>query len=72
MKEFEVKTRFVFNGIFKVKALNGQQAEEFVQTHCGLVMGGNIHSSLPGEDIDWDFPVHPEKEIRSIKQQSNK
>jgi len=72
MKEFEVKTRFVFDGVFKVKALNRQQAEEFVQKHCGLVIGGDIHSSLPSEDIDWDFPVHPEKQIRSIKQVSNK
>lgn len=72
MKQFEVKTRFVFDGVFKVNAINGQQAEEFVQKHCGLVIGGDIHSSLPSEDIDWDFSVHPEKHIRSIKQISNK
>lgn len=72
MKEFEVKTRFVFDGVFKVKALNRQQAEELVQKHCGLVIGSNIHSSLPGEDIDWDFSVNPKKRIRSIKQISNK
>jgi len=72
MKEFEVKTRFVFDGVFKVKALNRQQAEEFVQMHCGLVIGGDIHSLLPSKDIDWDFSVHPEKQIKSIKQISNK
>ncbi len=72
MKKFEVKTRFVFDGVFKVNALNRQQAEEFVQRHCGLVIGGDIHSSLPGEDIDWDFPVHPQKQIRAIKPISNK
>jgi hypothetical protein len=72
MKKFEVKTRFVFDGVFNVKALNRQQAEEFVQRHCGLVIGGDIHSSLPGEDIDWDFPVHSEKQIRSTKPISNK
>jgi hypothetical protein len=72
MKQFEVKTRFVFDGVFKVKALNRQRAEELVQKHCGLVIGGDIHSSLPSENIDWDFPVHPEKQIRSIKQIPNK
>lgn len=70
MKEFEVKTRFVFDGVFNVKALNRQQAEEFVQKHCGLVIGGDIHSTMPAEDIDWDFSVHPEKQINktTIKQ----
>ncbi len=72
MKEFEVKTRFVFDGVFKVKALNRQQAEELVQMHCGFVIGGDIHSSLPSEDIDWDFTVHPQKQIRSIKHKPNK
>ncbi len=72
IKEFEVKTRFVFDGVFKVKALNRQQAKEMVHKHCGLVIGGDIHSSLPGEDIDWDFSVHPEKKIRSIKPMPNK
>ena len=72
MKEFEVKTHFVFDGVFKVKALNRRQAEELVQKHCGLVIGGDIHSSLPSEDIDWNFSVHPEKQIKSIKQISNK
>ena len=49
-----------------------KEFEVLVQKHCGLVIGGDIHSSLPDEDIDWDFSVHPEKQIRSIKQQSNK
>lgn len=63
MNEFEVKTRFVFDNVLKVKALNGQQAGEFMQAHCGIVIGGVIHSSPPSEDIDWDFSAHPEKEI---------
>jgi len=70
MKEFEVKTRFIFEGVFKVKAETRQQAAEYVQKHCGLVIGGDIHSTLPDDDIDWDFNVHPEKEIKGIKQTS--
>lgn len=25
-----------------------------------------VHSTLPDEDIDWYFSVHPDKEIKSI------
>ena len=30
---------------------------------CGLVLGGEIHSSLPNDEVDWEFDVHPEKII---------
>lgn len=70
MKEFEVKTRFVFEGVFNVKADSREQAAEYVQKHCGLVIGGDIHTTLPDEVIDWDFLVHPEKQIKAVKQTS--
>lgn len=72
MKEFEVKTCFVFEGVFNVKADNRAQAAEYVQKHCGLVIGGDIHTTLPDEIIDWDFLVHPEKQIKAVKQISKK
>jgi hypothetical protein len=65
-KTFTVRTQFIFEGDFKIKAENEAQAEEYVRKHCGLVIGGDIHSSLPDEDIDWDFAVHPEKEVISV------
>lgn len=55
MKQYEVKTRFVFNGTFRVKAENREEARENVERHCGMVMGGSIHTTLNDEDIDWDF-----------------
>lgn len=58
-----VPTRFVFSGTFRVKAESQKQAEELVRKHCGLVLGGEIQSSLPDEDVDWVFDVHPEKII---------
>ena len=68
MKKFEVRTQFIFEGVFKVTAEDRKQADENVQAHCDLVIDGNIHSTLPDEDIDWDFEVHPEKKIKSIRQ----
>jgi hypothetical protein len=68
MKTYNIPTRFVFNGVFKIRAKSKTKAEEFVRLHCGMVAGGNgvhggIHSSLPDEDVDWEFPIHPEKQI---------
>jgi hypothetical protein len=64
MKVHEVPVRFSFDGVFKVKAKTKALAEEYVRLHCGMVMGERgVHSSLPEEDIDWDFPIHPEKTI---------
>jgi hypothetical protein len=64
---FAVKTRFTFTGTFFVNAENKTQAREYAEQHCGLVMGGSVHSSLSAEEVDWDFPAHPEKGVLSVK-----
>jgi hypothetical protein len=64
---YAVKTRYSFTGIFYVKAENEAEAKESVKDDCGLVMGGNIHSCLPDEDVDWNFPTHPDTKILEIK-----
>lgn len=67
-KPFKVKCSFTFTGTFDVNAKNKDQAREFVEKHCGLVLGGNIHSVLGDDQIpDWNFNVHPERKIHSIK-----
>jgi len=67
MKEYTVKTAFVFDGFFFIKAENAEQARQAVEQHCGLVMGGSIHSTLPDDDVDWDFNTHPETVIKNVK-----
>lgn len=66
-KTYEVATKFVFEGVFKVVAENGSDALQKVADDCGLVLGGNIHSTLPDEEIDWNFETHPETKIIAIK-----
>ena len=66
-KEFCVETQFVFSGKFYVKAENPEQAREYVQNHCGLVIGGDIHSTLPDEMVNWNFEVHPEKKCKRAR-----
>lgn len=68
MKKYEVKTRFIFEGIFIVNAENSEEACKNVEQDCGLVMGGNIHTTLNDEDVDWNFDTHPEKKIVNVKQ----
>lgn len=63
-KEYSVKAKFVFEGTFTVKAHDKVQAREYVEKHCGLVLGGDIHTTLPDEIIDWNFSVHPQKIVR--------
>jgi hypothetical protein len=62
MAAYCVKTRFTFTGTFFVRAGSKAEAKKLVEENCGLVLGGGPHSSLPETDVDWDFPVHPEKE----------
>jgi hypothetical protein len=66
MREYAVKTRFIFTGTFYIKAKNKEEAKEFVDKHCGLVLNRGLHSTLPDETADWDFPVHPEKTVGRI------
>jgi hypothetical protein len=62
MMTYRVKTRFIFTGAFFVRAESKAGAKRLVEENCGLVLGGTPYSSLPESDVDWDFPVHPEKE----------
>ena len=61
--KFTVPVSYTFLGHFEIEADSPEQAEEYAEKHCGLVIGGDIHSSLPDEDVDWDFDMHPEKTI---------
>jgi len=67
MKEYRVTTEFIFKGYFYTLAKNEQEAKENVLEHCGLVIGGDIHSTLPDKMIDWKFAIHPKKIIKEVE-----
>jgi hypothetical protein len=72
MKQYAVKTRFAFDGTFIINAESKDEAKRAVEHHCGLVMGGCIHTSLSNEEApDWKFPVHPDKKVLSVRKRSN-
>jgi len=67
MNTYAVKTRFIFNGTFYIKALSELEAMEKVQNNCSLVLGGKIQTAcMPCDEADWDFPIHPEIKITGI------
>lgn len=59
-KFYRVRTQYIFEGVFDVVAESKEDARQKVLQNCGLVMGGSIHSTLPDEEINWDFSTHPE------------
>lgn len=63
MAKYRVTTRFIFSGFFDIEAESPQQAKEYVRNHCGLVIGSDIHSTLPDDEVNWEFPVHPDTKI---------
>ena len=57
---YRVRTRYIFEGVFEVSAESREEARQKVIQDCGMVMGGNVHSTLPDEGINWAFSTHPE------------
>ena len=68
MEKHRVKVQFIFDGYFDIVAHNGQQAREIANRDCGLVMGGSIHTTNDEQVKDWNFPIHPETQVLTVKQ----
>ena len=65
-KVYRVRTQYTFEGVFDVVAESKEEARQKVLQNCGLVMGGNVHSTLPDDKINWAFDRHPNKRINRI------
>ena len=65
MSKIEVKVRYLFEGIYTVAADDRNEARTMVTRDCGLVLGGNIHTTLDDDEVDWNFDVHPDIQILS-------
>ncbi len=69
---YRVRTQYVFEGVFEVVAESEEEARQKVIQDCGLVMGGNVHSTLPDEEINWAFSMHPEVRTGRITTQEDR
>ena len=72
MAKYDVKVRYTFEGTYTVAADNREEAERMVTQDCGLVMGGNIHTTLDDEEVDWNFSTHPDMQVLSFKERGKK
>ena len=71
MKRYEIAARYCFDGVFFVSADSLTDAKQKVSEGCGLVLGGGIHTTLPDEEINWEFPIHPIMSIRSARNKAS-
>lgn len=72
MAKYDVKVRYSFEGTYTVAAEDREEAKRMVEEDCGLVLGGNIHTTLDDEEVDWHFGVHPDVQILSMEKRGRK
>ena len=63
---YRVRTQYIFEGVFEVLADSKENARQKVLQDYGLVMGGNLNSTLPDEEVNWAFDKHPEVKTMRI------
>lgn len=67
MAKYDVKVRYAFEGTYTVAAEDRDEARDMVSEDCGLVLGGNIHTTRDDEEVlDWNFGIHPDMQVLSI------
>lgn len=72
MKKYDVKVRYAFDGTYTVAAKDRNEAKRMVVENCGLVLGGNIHTTLDDEEVDWNFGMHPDMQVLSVAPRNGK
>lgn len=69
MAKYDVKVRYAFEGTYTVTAEDREEAQRMVKEDCGLVLGGNIHTTRDDDKVtDWNFNIHPESQILSLRE----
>lgn len=63
---FQVLTRYEFEGIYNIEADSADEARRIAERDCGLVLGGNIHTSNDEAVKHWEFNTHPETVIIDV------
>lgn len=73
MTKYDVRVRYSFEGTYKVVAEDRDEAERMVTEDCGLVLGGNIHTTCDDDEVtDWKFGSHPDMQILSFRERDKK
>ena len=51
------KIEYLFEGTYTVAADDRNEAHTMVTRDCGLVLGGDIHTTLDDDEVNWDSDV---------------
>lgn len=64
MKRYDIRVRYSFEGTYTVAAEDRDEAKRMVNDDCGLVLGGDIHTTRDDDEVlEWDFCIHPDTRI---------
>ena len=55
MAKYDVRVRYAFEGTYKIVAEDRDEAERIVTEDCGLVLGGNIHTTRDDDEVTDPF-----------------
>ena len=73
MAKYDVRVRYAFEGTYTVAAEDRDEAKRMVNDDCGLVLGGDIHTTRDDDEVlDWDFCIHPDTRILSLQERGGK
>jgi hypothetical protein len=67
LKLFKANVTFTFKGDVQVCAEDKEQAQRLLEAEFAMVNNGGVHTTIDDEEIDWDFPVHPDKKITNLR-----
>lgn len=71
MAKYDVRVRYAFEGTYTVVAEDHDEAKQMVSEDCGLVLGGNIHTTRDDEEVvDWHFGAHPDMQLLSVSRRN--
>ena len=63
MNPYLVDVTYTFSGYFVVLASSQEEAVQKINQDCGVVLGGNVHTTLEDAVINWQFDPHPRLDI---------
>ena len=59
---YKVKARFIFDGVFEIRAHTRKEAVQMAKIGCGMNIGES-HTCY-GTDVDWEFDCKPDKIVK--------
>mgnify|MGYP001463717808 CR=1 FL=1 len=73
MAKYEVRVRYAFEGTYMVAAGNREEAKRMVEEDCGLVLGGNIHTTRDDDEVtDWNSASIPNRRYSRSRKRAGK